>query len=49
VTEELKDLDCEYEGCENDWIGWEPRFGYRYCEEHKNVPPAKWKHKDGYN
>ena len=44
---EIEKLDCQYEGCTKTMIGFESRFGYRYCEDHRNVPPVKWKHKNG--
>ncbi len=43
---DIKDLDCQYEGCEKTMIGFESRFGCRYCEDHREVPPSQWKHKD---
>lgn len=41
-----KKYSCNYKDCEKTMIGFDSRFGYCYCEDHRNVPPAKWEHKD---
>lgn len=43
---DIPNLDCQYKGCEKTMIGFDSRFGYRYCEDHRNIPPAKWIHKE---
>ena len=36
---------CEYEGCTNEMIGFEPRFNYTFCAEHEAIAPYKYKKK----
>jgi hypothetical protein len=45
---DIPNLDCQYKGCTKPMIGFESRFVYRYCEDHRNVRPVDWKHKDDY-
>ena len=43
---DIPNLDCQYKGCEKSMIGFDSRYGHRYCEDHRNILPVNWEHKD---